>query len=103
MKPAATREEVLKEHQANTRRLCHAFRAVFGRQGDANRTPQQKAVWEALEELCFQNRSTFMGTPGPKDPISAAINEGYRMCFLQIREFVHMEYAERPAPPEVLK
>lgn len=103
MKSKDQTSPVLTEAQTRTRMICHAFRQVFGRPGDANRTPQQKAVWETLEALCFQDRSTFPATHGPKDALSAAINEGYRLCFLQMREFVNQDFDEAKAPPEVIK
>jgi hypothetical protein len=101
MNPISRADESKQEANAATRRLCHAFRQVFGRKGDPNLTPQQAAVWAYLEEISFQNRSTFPQTAGPKDDLSFAVNEGYRCFFLQIRELVTKDFDEPAQPPTV--
>lgn len=101
--PLSRAEESKREAQAATARLCRAFRQVFGRKGDPNLTTQQQAVWTYLEEISFQNRSTFPQFAGPKDKLSYAVNEGYRCFFLQIRELVNKDFDEPAQPPKVIR
>jgi hypothetical protein len=103
MNPIKRAGESKVEANAEVRRLCHAFRQVFGRKGDPLLTPQQVAVWTYLEDISFQNRSTFPATMGPKDDLSFAVNEGYRCFFLQIRELVNKDFDELAKPPQVIR
>lgn len=94
------REAVRRENAA---RLIRAFRTVFGT-SSADRTDQQKAVWEALEKACFVDRPTFIPNGnGVYDPIQGALCEGFRQSFLQIKALVEKNPDEQKPKPESIR
>lgn len=95
-----TPEQIQAERIERTQRLARAFRIVFGT--DQERTEPQRAVWEFLEHSSFAKRSTHAPDErGHFDPIGAALCEGMRMSFLQIKELVEKPLGEKPKPESI--
>src|SRR6056297_1471265 len=97
-----------QEAQAKTKRLCKAYRAVFGTEG--HRNDAQQIVWEDMMERWRINRPVFIPNThvsydgneavnmATYDPIKAAITDGARLPIIQIKEFIERNFDEKTKP-----
>lgn len=88
---------------AQTKRMDRAYAQVFGPEGQ--RSAQQAAVWQELEQLGFETRPFVPPVvDAPIDPLRVVYNEGKRTVFLHIKERIRRATApEETNTPTVKK
>lgn len=93
-----------EQNEKKVRQLILAYKRVFGVEGE--RTKEQQIVWDDLNKrLKFESpvfMPNFEAAQGKSvttyDPLTAALNDGMRWAFAQIKEFVEKDLDDKPKP-----
>lgn len=82
------------ELEQTRRDLARAVKDVLG-EFPETRNPSQKVFWQYLEQASYQHRPSFIpDTDGKFDPIRAAITDGRRGLFLEIKAIVESDISQ---------